>query len=195
MGAQIAEIAERIKELREILGLSYADMAGELGISEEEYASYESGDRDFSYTFLSKCAIIFHVDIIELITGDNPKLASYTITRKGKGLPIDRRKGFIYRHLAPLFKDKIAEVFLVTAPYDPNEENLPIPLNHHEGQEFDYILSGSLKVVIGDNVEILNEGDAIYYESGNNHGMIATGGEDCVLLAAIMKRPEKLKEC
>ena len=49
MGAQIAEIAERIKDLREILGLSYADMAGELGISEEEYASYESGDRDFSY--------------------------------------------------------------------------------------------------------------------------------------------------
>ncbi len=35
MGAQIAEIAERIKDLREILGLSYADMAGELGISDE----------------------------------------------------------------------------------------------------------------------------------------------------------------
>lgn len=195
MGAKIEEIAERISDLREIMNLSSAQMAEQLLETEEEYLAHERGERDFSYTFLSKCASIFGVDIIELITGDNPKLISYTITRKGNGLPIDRHKGFIYKHLAPMFRDKIAEVFLVTAPYDETEQSLPISLNHHEGQEFDYILSGTLKVVIGDNVEILNAGDSIYYESGNNHGMIATGGEDCILLATIMKRPGKIKEC
>lgn len=195
MGAKIEEIAERIVDLREIMNLTPAQMAEQLQETQEEYLAHERGERDFSYTFLSKCASIFNVDIIELITGDNPKLASYTITRKGKGLPIDRHKGFIYKHLAPMFRDKIAEVFLVTAPYDEAEQTRPIPLNHHEGQEFDYILSGKLKVVIGDNVEVLEAGDAIYYESGNNHGMIAVDGEDCILLATIMKRPEKIKEC
>ena len=35
--------------------------------------------------------------------------------------------------------------------------------------------------------EVLKEGDAIYYNSGRAHGMIATGGEDCKFLAVVIK--------
>ena len=55
-------------------------------------------------------------------------------------------------------------------------------------QEWDYILNGSLKVVIGDHTEILNEGDSLYYNSNQPHGMIAYGGQDCEFLAVLIKK-------
>lgn len=66
------------------------------------------------------------MDIVELLTGSNPTLSFYTIVRKGEELPIERRKGFDYKHLAYLLKDKMIEPFLVTVPYDRrNKTNGP----------------------------------------------------------------------
>ena len=81
--------------------------------------------------------------------------------------------------------------FRLTAPYSDEDQDKPITLSTHEGQEFDYIISGSLKVAFEDHVEILNAGDAVLYNSAHGHGMIATGGEDCVFLAIILKKTEK----
>lgn len=187
MEMQIKEIAERIRGLREILDIPAEEMAECTGQSLDNYEKLESGARDFPFTFLMKCAQRFGVDIIELLTGSDPKLSFYTIVRQGKGLPIERRQGFQYKHLAYLFKNKISEPFLVTAPFSEEEQNEPIQYSTHGGQEFDYILKGSLKVDLDGHVEVLNAGDAIYYDSGHRHGMIATGGSDCDFLAVVLK--------
>ena len=47
----IAAIAERIRGLRDIVGVSAAEMAKALDISEQEYLEYEKGQTDFSFTF------------------------------------------------------------------------------------------------------------------------------------------------
>lgn len=189
--AKILEIAERIRALREILELTSQDMAQATGVSVEQYEQLERGESDFSFTFLYQCANRFGVDLAEILTGDMPKLSFYTVVRKGKGLPISRRSGFQYQHMAHLFKHREAEPFVVTAPYSEAEQDRPIKLSYHRGQEFDFILKGSLKVELEGHVEILHEGDAIYYDSGHGHGMIATGGEDCVFLAMILRQEEK----
>lgn len=113
----IMEIAQRIRTLREIMEIPIAEMAQQTGLSADEYVAYEQGQGDFTFTFLYNCAQAFGVDIIELITGDAPKLSSYSIVRKGEGLDIKRRKGFTYNHLAYRFSGKISEPFLVTAPF------------------------------------------------------------------------------
>lgn len=187
MEARIMEIAQRIRELREILELSVEEMARRTGTTVEEYILCESGESDFSFTFLYQCAKVFGVDLMELVTGEKPKLSFYSIVRKGEGLPIKRRAGFSYNHLAYLFKDKSCEPFLVTAPYREEEQDQEIHLSYHKGQEFDYILSGRLKVRLEDHIHILEAGDAIYYDSGHGHGMIAAGGEDCRFLAVVLK--------
>lgn len=102
-----------------------------------------------------------------------------------------RRSGFNYYHLGYRFKDKLCEPFLVTAPFSQEEQDKPITLSTHEGQEFDYILKGSLKVAFEDHTEVLNEGDSVLYNSAHGHGMIATNGEDCAFLAIILKKPEE----
>lgn len=189
METRLNEIAERIKGLREMCDFSIAQMAECAGITEEQYIEYENGNKDFSVTFLSNCAKKFGVDLIELMTGENPRLTSYTVVRKGQGLASVRRESFKYEHLAFRFKDKAAEPFLVEAPYNESEQNAPIHLSSHEGQEFDYIISGSMKISVAGHTEILNPGDSIFYDSSQPHGMIAVNCEKCVFLAMVM--PQK----
>ncbi len=183
---QLSEIAQRVEELREISGYSVEYVADKTGVSVNEYKELTSGNTDFSFTFIYKCAQCFGVDVTDIIKGESPTLTSYTVSRQGEGLPLVRRKGFIYNNLAYLFKNRAAEPFRVRAPYIPDEQDEPIKLSTHTGQEFDLILKGSLKVQIGDHTEILNPGDTIYYDSATPHGMIAIGGEPCEFIAVVM---------
>lgn len=188
MENKIIEIAERIKGLREILEISIDDMSAYLGITKEEYLAHENGENDFSFTFLHKCAQKFNVDIVELLTGENPRLSFFAVTRKNHGLDIKRRKGFNYQHMAYNLKAKLAEPFIVTAPYSEEEQCKEIALSTHDGQEFDIVLKGTLKVRMENHIIELNEGDSIMYDSSHGHGMIATGGNDCEFLAVVIKK-------
>lgn len=188
MDKKIFEIAQRIKTLREILEITTAKMAEYIGMSEADYISHENAENDFSFTFLHKCAHKFGVDIVELLTGENPRLSFFTITRSGSGPSINRRAGFNYEHMAANLKGKLAEPFIVVAPYSEDEQSKEILLSTHAGQEFDIVLSGSLKVRMEDHILILNEGDAIMYDSGHGHGMIATGGNECKFLAVVISK-------
>ena len=183
----IKEVAGRIRALREDLEITQQEMADATGRSVAEYAAQESGEQDLSFTFLYKCAKRLGVDVIELLTGENPHLTGYSLTRAADGLSIKRRAGFEYLHKAPHFKNKLAEPFLVTAPYIEEEQHKPIHLSYHVGQELDYIISGHMRFAYEDHIEDLGPGDLLMYDSGRGHGMIATGGEPCVFLAIVMK--------
>ncbi len=186
MEQKIKEIAQRIKGLREILEISVEEMAECTGVTVEEYMLYESGAADYSFTFIFKCAQRFNVDVTDILKGSSPTLNTYSIVRKGEGLPIARRKGFSYQNLAPLFKDRIAEPFFVTAPFNADDENKPIMLSHHEGQEINIVVKGSLKLVVDGHTEILNEGDTAYYSSTCPHGMVAANGADCEFISIVL---------
>lgn len=187
MDNQTKIIAERLLMARRSAEITAAQMAAVVGVTEERYLQIESGCNDFSFTFLYKCARAMGMDIAELVSGTDPKLSFYNINRKGEGMPIKRREGFDYRHIAPLIKNRAAEPFIVTAKYKTEEQTKPIHCSTHKGQEFDYVISGMLKVRLGDHVETLSEGDSVYYDSSNPHGMIATGGTDCVFMAIVFK--------
>lgn len=183
---KIKEAAERISRLREDLGLSYEQMSELTDYSVEDYKKFESGEKDFSFTFIYKCANAFHVEISDLLEGSSPELSNYTVTRKGQGSPIVRRQGFVYNRLAPRFKNKIGTPFHVVIPYSEEALSKPLHMGTHEGQEFDMVLKGSVRMVIGSHTETLHEGDSIYYDSSIPHDEIALGGEPCEILAMVM---------
>ena len=182
----LVEIASRIKEMREIMGWSIADMAQKTEVSEEQYSLFESGAADIPFTFIHKCALVFDVELTELIEGRSAKLSSYTVTRKGEGQETAKEDGINIMNLAPKFRDKIAQPYWVRYEYNAAQQNKPIHLTKHSGQEFDLVLSGSLKVQIGEHTEVLHEGDSIYYNSSTPHGMIAVDGKDCVFCAVVL---------
>ena len=183
---QLSEIASRIKELRDIMGWDVAQMAEKTDVTEEQYLAYESGKIDIPFTFIHKCALAFSVEMTELLEGHSAKLSSYTVTRKGQGQGTAKEDGIDIANLAPKFKDKLAEPYWVKYEYSASQQNKPIHLTTHSGQEFDLVLSGRLKVQVGSHIEILDEGDSIYYNSSTPHGMIAVDGKDCVFCAVVM---------
>ena len=187
MEPNIVEVAGRIRALREDLGISLDEMAAATGKSPAEYETAESGREDLSFTFLYRCAERLGVDMIELLTGENPHLTGYSLVRAGEGLAIKRRAGFEYLHKAPNFRHKLTEPFVVTAPYRAEEQDQPISLSYHEGQELNFIISGRMRFAYEDHIEELGAGDTLLYDSSRGHGMIATGGEPCVFLAIVLK--------
>jgi transcriptional regulator with XRE-family HTH domain len=187
MEPRIAEVARRIRALREDADLTMQEMAEAANLTVAEYAALEAGENDPSFTTLYRCADKLGVDIIDLLTGQSPHLTGYSVVRSGEGLKMKRRAGFEYLHLAPNFKHKLAEPFVVTAPYIEAEQDKPISLSRHDGQEIDYVLSGTLRFAHGDHVEELHAGDTVYYDSSHGHGMIAAGGEPCTFLAIVIK--------
>jgi transcriptional regulator with XRE-family HTH domain len=187
----MAQVRARIRVLREDTGLTLEDMAKATGRSVEEYEAQESGAHDLSFTFLYKCATALGVDVIELLTGEAPHLGGYEVTRAGSGLSIKRRADFEYLHQASYFKHKLCEPFIVTAPYVEAEQDAPIHLSYHTGQELDYIISGHMRFAYEDHIEELAPGDTLMYDSGRGHGMIAIGGEPCTFLAVVLKPHEE----
>ncbi|NLG23876.1 MAG: helix-turn-helix domain-containing protein [Clostridiales bacterium] len=177
-------MALRIRDLREISGLTPEQVAERAGVPIGDYQSYESGEDDFSFSHLFNIASVLGVDITDLLTGESPKLAGYELTRDGKGLSFERRKAYQYRHLAYNFAGKKAEPFIVTVAYDGVTEGKTA--HSHEGQELNYLLEGHMKIVLGGNEVYLGPGDSIYYDSSLPHAMYALEG-DARFIAVVIK--------
>ena len=185
MNEELRLVGERIASLRDICDVSQEELAESLDVSLEEYQDMEQGKNDFAFSQLQGIASKLGVDITSLLTGDDPKLRFECMTRKGEGVLFKRNEEFIYRHLAATFKNAKASPFYVVKKYEP-EEKFGI-YSRHEGEEFDYVIKGTLKIDLGGNVYELNPGDSVYYNSNTPHSMIAIGGNDCELLAIIIK--------
>jgi len=181
MNEQIQQIAARIKELREIAGISAESFANELDIEKELLLEFEKGETDIPVGLLYKVAQRFNLELSALLRGDEPKLHVYSVTRKGKGLNVDRRKQYKYESLASNFVNKKAEPFIVTV--DPAA---PFESNNHPGQEFNYVLEGTLLIVVNNHEVVLNEGDSIFFDAGYQHAMKALNDHPARFLAIVV---------
>ena len=183
---QLLEVAFRIREMRGICGFTEAEMARRTDTTIAEYRAYEAGMADLPFTFIHKCSLAFGIGITDLLEGRSANLSSYTVTRRNQGQQTAKEPGIEIANLAPFFRNKLAEPYYCTYDYDEAQQRMPIHLTTHAGQEFDIILSGQLKVQVGEHTEILGEGDSILYNSSTPHGMIAVGGEKCVFCAVVI---------
>ncbi len=158
---KITEITSRIRELRSIEGYSEAEMAEKLGMDEDDYISYESGEQELNFAFLYTCAQVLEVDVTELIEGVSPLLSSYILTRSGEGRRVEQAHGMTYYNLAYKFRNRIAEPLFVHSVFSEAAQLTEIETTTHEGQEFDIVIKGYLKVQLGNHTEILGPGDTI----------------------------------
>ncbi len=183
MNTEIRQIAERLKGMREVLDLHTADVAKTCETSQEVYEAYESGETDIPVTFLIRFASVYNIELTTLLTGEAPRMRGYSLTRKGQGTAVERRKEYRYRALNESFIHKKATPFVVTV--DPCKEESPLPVYSHEGQEFNMVLEGKLLLSINGRELILNEGDALWFDSGLPHGMKALDSKNAKFLALI----------
>lgn len=183
MSDTIEQIAARVRETREAIGITAAEVAATVGLSEALYNQYENGEVDIPIGFLTGFSEAYDIPLTSLITGEEPKLSSYTVTPAGKGLHVQRYPGYEYRALAHKFVHKKCEPFYVTVL--PEEGD--VKMNAHVGHEFDYILEGKIRVTIGEKSVDLVAGDSIYYDSAYMHGIQAMDGSPAKFLAIVLK--------
>ena len=180
----IKSIANRLRELREVLELSAQEVAESCHLRVEEYMALESGESDISVNVLQTIARRYGISLDVLMFGEDPKMNAYFITRAGAGVSVERRKAYKYEALASGFRDRKADPFIVTV--EPAPADAPMHLNSHEGQEMNYVLEGRLLLSLNGKELVLNVGDSLYFDSSLPHGMKALDGRPVRFLAIIM---------
>ncbi|MDR0489917.1 MAG: cupin domain-containing protein [Oscillospiraceae bacterium] len=181
MNEDLRKISERIRELREIFGLTEEEMARDTGVDVAKYIEYETNGENIPISVLYHISHVFGVDMSEILTGEPARISTLQICRRGKGKTIDRYSGYMYEDLAPRFTGKVMEPLLVTlVPGEPHAA-----LVTHGGQEFNLVLEGSIALVYDDKEYILNAGDAVYFDPTHPHGQKAAGEDKARFLTVI----------
>jgi len=173
MNEKAACVPERIKELREILEISAFDLAKETEIPLETYNKYEKGELDIPISVLYTIANYLGTDVTVLLTGEEARMASAAVCRKGKGVQIERYPGYEFSSLAYNFKNRSMEPLLVLL--DSSKQDAAQV--SHSGQEFNFIVEGQVKITVGKTEHILSPGDSIYFDARIPHGQSAVNGK------------------
>jgi len=163
-------------------GLTLEDISSRTGIELATLQRMESGEMVPPLGQLIKLGKALDMKMGYFISPGVDK--PMTIVRKEQRRAVARygqrkaeRYGYFYESLAPEKADRMMEPFIVTLlPTDVEE------LSTHDGQEFLFVLDGEMKVQVGDEVEFLKPGDAVYYDSSQPHLVkSATKGKTTIL--------------
>lgn len=177
------QIAARIREIREISDIAAGTLARKLNITEDTYLRYENGETGVPISTLYEIAGILDVELTELLTGSTPRLHSYSYVKAGEAPFIERYEGYKFQNLAYNFMNKQIEPLLVTI--DP-EENKKMELVSHPGQEFNYVLEGRIRIILGGTEIIMSPGDSIYFDPMIPHGQTAVDDKPGKFLTVIL---------
>ena len=183
MPMDFSEIGERIEGLREACDVTREEMAKELGVDLPTYVSWEETGADVPISAIYHMATMFGVEFTEILTGKQAHLDTYQVVRAGTGREVDRLPGYHFEDLAWRYANKITQPLLVTL--DPNEP--PAALVTHAGQEFNYVLEGSLGLTFDEVEMTLNKGDSVYFNPTHLHGQRCAGDEPTTFLTFIME--------
>lgn len=184
MSEVLKQIGLRLQGLRESLEMTQQAFAASCDIPIEDYIQYEHGQKDMTISIMRTISDRFNIDTSILMFDDEPKMSSYFLTRKGKGLSINRVETYKYQTLAGGFNNRKAEVFEVTI--EPRVAHLPLNTSDHGGQEFNRVLEGRMKIFVDGKELILNEGDSIYFDASLPHGMQPMDDKPVKLLVVII---------
>jgi len=178
-----ADIAKRLRGLRDAMGIDVAETAKRTGFSTEKVEEYESGTVEIPASYIFVISKTFGVDANVIMSGTESHLHNYTLVKSGHGMVIDRRKDYDYMSLAYRFVGRKMEPFLVTVPPKNADQ---MTFNEHPGQEFIYLLEGSIEVALGDKVHTMEAGDCLYLDSHIPHAMRALNNKPAIFLDVLI---------
>ena len=184
-GASIA-VGERVKQLREEKGLTIEDVCQRTDLSQATIRQIEEELISPPLGTLIRLARALEMKMGTLISPAGPR--PFTVVRADERKAFSRyaskkgaRLGYAYQHLAYDKGDRSMEPFLLTLePAEAEEER-----STHEGEEFIFVLEGRVEAHLGEALEILNPGDAVYYDSDLPHLIKCHGGREATILAVL----------
>ena len=181
-----ANVGERVRQVRDKKGLSLEDVSQRTDIDVSMLSQIEEGAVAPPLGTIIKLAKALEMRMGYFISGEQER--PYTIVRHRDRKVVSRYDskkakyyGYEYESLAPHKKDRHMEPFLVTLEAaDTKDER-----STHDGQEFIFVLQGQMEVRLGEELHILDPGDAIYYDSTGPH-LVKSHGEKTTKILAVL---------
>jgi quercetin dioxygenase-like cupin family protein/DNA-binding XRE family transcriptional regulator len=178
----IEQIGRRVAEVRRVRGLTHEQVSGRTGLSAPYLSRIEAGKRQPSIATLLSLAQAFEVELRDLIEGGTRGVAPGQVVRSADA-PHLRGNGLRYRLMSSGSTD--LEAIEVTVPATRSARRS----YSHAGQEWIYVLSGRLRLTLGDTDLELDPGDAATFDAQTAHRLIALDGHDVeLLLVAVAPR-------
>lgn len=164
LGAQLKSAREKkgytLKQLSEISGLSIGFIS-----------QVERGQTDPSLSSLKSLANSLDVKLRDLF---DPEVAAHVLVRRGEGHILKINAAVQCELLASSLTKTMDPMIKAVAP--GGESGLVSP---HSGEEFIYVLDGTLEVLLNETTYLLTSGDSIYFQANQTHAWKNTGSEEC----------------
>ena len=179
IASALAEVGPRLKRVRTERGVTLAELAGATGISKSTLSRLETGERRPSLELLLPIAQAHRVALDELVgapeTGD-PRVRMKPRTVNGRTvLALTRQPGSL-------------QAWKVIIPKSQAKPDL----RTHEGYEWLYVLSGRLRLVLGDKEIVLGSGEAAEFDTRLPHWFGSTGEQAVEILSIMGRQGERM---
>lgn len=178
----LAAVGPRLRTLRQARGITLAELSETTGISLSTLSRLESGLRKPTLELMLPLARAYRVQLDELVgappTGD-PRIHPRPFTRHGQTfVPLTRHLGGMhaYKQIMPPSKD---------AGTRPSQAT-------HEGYEWLYILSGKLRLALGEHDLILSPGEVVEFDTRTPHGFANPGPQPVEFLSLFGTQGERM---
>jgi transcriptional regulator with XRE-family HTH domain len=165
----LAEVGPRLRRLRQRRGVTLTALAETTGISKSTLSRLESGKRKPSLELLLPLVEAYHVPLDELVgappVGD-PRVRTRARTRNGRLVfPLTEQSGGM-------------AVWKVVIP--PERER---KLRTHEGYEWLYVLSGEMRLILGEHDITMRPGEVAEFDTRLPHWFGPVGDEPVEILS------------
>lgn len=182
-------LGNQIRELRLKRGLTLQNISDLTGLSKPLLSQIENDITLPPIATLLKIAKALGRHIGDFFQETGPAVDRVAVVRRGERKETMQRLhggtekvGYCYESLAYPMREKHMEPFIVEI--EPRGDS-DIPVYHHAGEEFLFVLDGEMEFTGNDRIIDLRPGDSLYFDSKIPHALRGLGGKKARALAVI----------
>jgi transcriptional regulator with XRE-family HTH domain len=182
------EVGKKIRELREARKMSLQELADDTGYSSALLSQFENHMVSPPLGALVKLSRALGVSVSNFLGESSEENLYILVRREGHEIvsSVSSREGvnlgYRYEALGVGMSEHKMDPFIITLePVPIREKHLSV----HEGEEFIYVLEGRMKVQLGEETEVLEPGDSIYFKCTMPHHVTCDGNDPARILAVI----------
>ncbi|MDS1139113.1 cupin domain-containing protein [Pusillimonas sp. SM2304] len=182
------EISFRLKALRRQHQFSLEQLSQRTGLTKSYLSKLERAVSEPSISTVLKLAQAYGIGVSQLIgSGEGGDSEAISVVRRGEREPLDRRgkeMGYRYEAMAGKRLVKAMDPFIV---YPPRADEASPSSFPHVGEEFMFVLKGTVMITVGGKEHRLGAGDSIYFDSELPHKLITVGRGSAEVLVVAAK--------
>ena len=183
---ELKQLGGRLRLMRALCGWTLEEAAGQASLSKSYLSRLEDGDRQPSLAALLALSRAFQVPLASLFDEENAARPGI-VARAGEA-PAQQGNGLTYRSLSGSAHARNMQPLRVTVPADRRGDEL----YQHEGEEWLYVLSGTLKLTMREQTYLLQPGDAAHFDAREAHRLAALSSQDVELILVACAGPRPL---